>query len=106
MKSVVTPEWHYVEGGKLGEELYMCCGSEFPGEDLARIPTGSTVAAELKQTLDEGRPDAASLSQNESRSGNGVPSGGLAILNSGLTRDSAAKRKRMNEQLRALGYVH
>lgn len=103
MKSVVTPQWHYVQGGKSGHELYACCDDE--QHDLASSSLGSRVTAVFRQLLQQGQP----VTQEAMR----------AMLREHLLRDGIGQRQplpvaserklpnreRMNDQLHALGYV-
>jgi len=49
MKSVVTPQWHYVQGGKSGQALYTCCDDE--QRDLANTALGNTLTSVFRQLL-------------------------------------------------------
>lgn len=98
MQSVVTPKWHYIEGGKLGGELYSCCGNET--KNLAQTKEYASVATVLRSSLDaEGEitpATVAALIQD--------PPGKLQPV-ARKKRQPPSDRRRMNDLLHALGYV-
>lgn len=103
MKSLVTPQWHYVQGGKSGQELYACCGDE--QRDLAATTLGLNLAPVFQQLLQENAPVnsesiRAALRQRLLRAGS--PPAQAVPAN---RQQKVAHRERMNQQLRALGYV-
>jgi len=105
LKSVVTPEWHYIAGGKLGEELYMCCGGEPAGQESSQMGRGSAIGKALQNFLARGRLDKRFFEHSGLQKGPG-PGSRSPEIDARLTKDTAANRERMNRQLRALGYVH
>lgn len=101
MRSLVTPEWHYVEGGRLGEELYRCCGNEI--EDVALSPAGDRVAADFRRALDQNKTITAETIADDARGSVASDRAGGRIVPGKRSNEKA--RQKMNEQLRALGYV-
>lgn len=81
MVSLITPRWHLIVGGKNGEELYACCAAD-DGRNLAAATPA--VAQMLK----------AELQRTETQEAGRRPPGG-----------GPADRERMNDYLKALGYV-
>lgn len=103
MKSVVTMQWHYVQGGKAGQELYACCDGE--QRDLASTAFGASIGSAFQQLLRRSEPvtsDAlrAALRQRI-QDGAAQQPGPVPVNNT----EKLANRKRMNDQLHALGYV-
>lgn len=103
MKSVVTPQWHYVQGGKSGQELYACCDDE--QRDLASTALGAAVSSAFRQLLQQNEPPTseglrAALRQRLLQSALQQPA--PAASNS---QEKVTNRQRMNDQLHALGYV-
>jgi len=103
MKSVVTPQWHYVQGGKSGQALYACCDDE--QRDLASTALGAAVSSTFGQLLQENEPVSSEGFRAALR---------RQLLHSALQRpgeapvsgrQKPANRQRMNDQLHALGYV-
>ncbi|HEV2116396.1 MAG TPA: sulfatase, partial [Terriglobales bacterium] len=104
MKSVVTSQWHYVQGGRSGQELHACCDDE--QHDLASTMLGTVVSAAFRQLLKQGGPLNSDELRAELR--RRILQGGLKQEPETLTFNSKQKvtnRQRMNDQLRALGYV-
>jgi hypothetical protein len=103
MTSVVTPQWHYVKGGKSGQELYPCCNDE--PRDLASTPLGASLSIVFQQMLRGNGPITPELLRSELRERLQQRSlkGGVPALPSG--QQNSANRQRMNDQLHALGYV-
>jgi arylsulfatase A-like enzyme len=104
MRSVVTSQWHYVQGGKSGQELYACCDEE--QHDLASTMLGNVVSAAFRQLLKQGGPLTSDELRAELR--RRLLPGGLKEEPETLPVNSKPKvtnRQRMNDQLRALGYV-
>jgi arylsulfatase A-like enzyme len=101
MKSVVTPDWHYIEGGKLGDELYKCCGNE--SQNVAQNAVDRELvqsfhrAAEQEGPVTPERLELAAKFGGKQRIASDPPA---------KRRADAKQREHMNEQLRALGYVH
>jgi arylsulfatase A-like enzyme len=100
MRSVVTPEWHFIEGGRLGKELYSCCSPEL--ENLASTAQGERVSAAFLKSLDD--EDGLTV----------TPKALTAQLNSGKQALEVIElkhpvneddRKKINDLLHALGYV-
>lgn len=100
MESVVTPQWHYVLGGKRGQELYACCDDE--QRDLATTAMGAAVTPVFRQLLKEDRPLTADAFRTALRERLLRPGTGPADE---LPVKKASNRERMNRQLRALGYA-
>ena len=104
MTSVVTPQWHYVEGGKSGQELYACCGEE--QHDLAATTLGAGISSAFRQLLQKPGPVTsealqAVLRQRLLQAAVQPPSRPAPTP----ARQSISNRQRMNDQLHALGYV-
>ena len=103
MKSVVTPQWHYVEGGKSGQELYACCGEE--QRDLAATPLGSSISSAFRQVLQKPGPVTAEDLQAALRQRVLQTAMGQPAQASNTAPRKVSNRQRMNDQLHALGYV-
>ena len=108
MRSLVTPQWHYIEGGQSGEELYRCCGEEMAACELSQEPERKRAAGVLKNLLDTGRADPAEMvrSQKSTEYAREAVSQGQKKPAANSDTQNAKNRKQMNEQLRALGYAH
>jgi hypothetical protein len=102
VKSLVTPEWHYVEGGKSGQELYACCDDE--QQNLASAALGAALFSTFRQLLQE-KNETLTAESLWSALRQHVLQGALK-QRSGTLHADVANRQRMNEQLRALGYAH
>jgi arylsulfatase A-like enzyme len=97
MKSVVTPGWHYIEGGKLGEELYRCCGDETA--NVAQTSAGRRLATIFRASLDRGmRITRQTLQVAESSSS-------ISDASPMKKQQSSKDRRRISDELRALGYA-
>jgi arylsulfatase A-like enzyme len=96
LKSIVTAKWHYIEGGKFGEELYPCCGNEVSNQ--AASAGGKLMAQDLRQIL--GSTESPRVGIAASAIQQNVPA--RPVLN---PKQLAADRQKMNDQLRALGYT-
>lgn len=103
MKSVVTPQWHYVQGGKSGQELYACCDDE--QRDLAATALGATLAPVFRQLLKEDKPLTADAVRTAVRQRLLRAATGQAEELPVTGQQKATNRERMNRQLHALGYV-
>jgi arylsulfatase A-like enzyme len=102
MKSVVTGQWHYIQGGKSGEELYACCDDE--RRDLSRTMLGSQVATTIRQLLKEAEP----LTSERLRTAVAKATRQRNVIQKPQRMAPAETQKdpqRMDELLRALGYV-
>ena len=100
MRSVVTPDWHFIEGGQRGKELYPCCSPEL--DDRATTPEGQKVSLAFRRTLDDEdgltvTPRALStlLYSSEKEIGRIPPE----------PKFDQRDRRKMNDLLHALGYV-
>ena len=100
MRSVVTPDWHFIEGGQGGKELYPCCSPEL--DDRASSPQGQKISRAFQKTLDDKdglvvtpRALSALLYSSEKELGQ------IQQQPKFDQRD----RRRMNDLLHALGYV-
>jgi len=51
LTSLTTPQWHYIAGGKAGEELFRCCANAPETEEMARTPQGREAAGHFRQVL-------------------------------------------------------
>lgn len=103
MKSVVMPQWHYIQGGKSAQALYACCDDE--QRDLASTPLGLAVNSAFRQLLQTSQPLTsealrAALSQ---RVLHRVPQ--PAPPPATANQQNRTNRRRMNDLLHALGYV-
>ena len=104
MTSVVTSQWHYVEGGKSGQELYPCCGDE--QRDLAATTLGASISSAFRQLLQKPGSITSEALQAVLRQ---------RLLKAAMqpssrpapspARQKISNRQRMNDQLHALGYV-
>jgi arylsulfatase A-like enzyme len=52
LTSMVTPQWHYISGGKAGEELFRCCANQPERENLANTDEGKRVCQAFKKELE------------------------------------------------------
>jgi arylsulfatase A-like enzyme len=52
LTSLTTPQWHYISGGKAGEELFRCCGNAPERDNLAATQEGQRVCQEFKRQLE------------------------------------------------------
>ena len=103
MKSVVTPQWHYVQGGKSGQELYPCCDDE--QRDLASTALGTTLGSAFRQLLQQSQPITSEQLRVALRQR--LLQGTLQQPAPAATNNQqkVTNRQRMNDQLHALGYV-
>lgn len=103
MKSVVTPQWHYVQGGKSGQELYACCDDE--QRDLAPTALGTTLASAFRRLLQQSQPITSEQLRAVLRQR--LQQGTLQQPDTAATNNQqkVTNRRRMNDQLHALGYV-
>jgi arylsulfatase A-like enzyme len=104
MKSAVTTQWHYVQGGKSGQALYACCDDEQREASFTRV--GSQVASVFRQLLREkGRITPSRLgAELTKRDGKGLLQQKREYLHTGGAQKDS-NREHMNDLLRALGYV-
>jgi arylsulfatase A-like enzyme len=51
LTSLTTPQWHYIAGGKAGEELFPCCANAREIEEMTHTPEGSKAAGHLREEL-------------------------------------------------------
>ena len=100
MRSVVTPDWHFIEGGQRGKELYPCCSPEL--DDRATTPEGQKVSLAFRSTLDDEdgltvtpRALSALLYSSEKELDQIPPQ----------PKFDQRERRKMNDLLHALGYV-
>ena len=98
MKSLVTPKWQYIQGGKTGEQLYRCCDDE--KKDLAQ--SQPELAAIFHRALDSDGPVAPQTVYAAAKSAAGGLASSAAQPNK---RPRPGRREQMDDQLRALGYV-
>ena len=52
LTSLTTPQWHYISGGKAGEELFRCCANTPELDNLAHTDEGKRVCQEFKKELE------------------------------------------------------
>ena len=52
LTSITTPQWHYISGGKAGEELFRCCSNAPELDDLANTEEGRRVCQTFKKELE------------------------------------------------------
>jgi arylsulfatase A-like enzyme len=52
LTSITTPQWHYISGGKAGEELFRCCTNAPELDDLANTAEGKRVCQTFKKELE------------------------------------------------------
>lgn len=103
MKSVVTSQWHYVQGGKSGQELYACCDAE--QRDLASTAFGASISSAFQQLLQRSEPvtpDGLRTALRQRLQYGAAKQPGPVPVNN---KEKIAHRERMNDQLHALGYV-
>ncbi len=51
LTSITTPQWHYISGGKAGEELFRCCSNAPELDNLANTEEGKRVCRGFKKEL-------------------------------------------------------
>ncbi|HKW66386.1 MAG TPA: sulfatase-like hydrolase/transferase [Terriglobales bacterium] len=51
LTSITTPQWHYISGGKAGEELFVCCDEEPEQRNLAGTVVGRELAMRFEAEL-------------------------------------------------------
>lgn len=51
MISVTTPDWHYVEGGNKGEQLFHCCELVNEGPDVSSSSEGKKICSQFRDEL-------------------------------------------------------
>ena len=65
LTSVTTNEWHYIAGGKAGEELFRCCGAGRETENVANTAQGKRICESFKKQLElVTEPRLASVPRN------------------------------------------
>lgn len=101
MRSVVTMAWHYIEGGKLGAELYRCCGTENLEQNLLPTAAGKEVQAFFRSAEAAGSPVALDVNTVQPTR---LAAGSLQGAPAPRSKPSRPVNQ-MNEALRALGYV-
>ncbi len=52
LTSLTTPRWHYISGGKAGEELFRCCANTPETDNLANTEEGKRMCREFKKELE------------------------------------------------------
>jgi hypothetical protein len=52
LTSITTPQWHYISGGKAGEELFRCCTNAPELDNLANTDEGKRVCQAFKRELE------------------------------------------------------
>jgi arylsulfatase A-like enzyme len=52
LTSITTPQWHYIAGGKAGEELFSCCSNAPEFDNLANTQEGKRVCQTFKKQLE------------------------------------------------------
>ena len=100
MRSVVTPNWHFIQGGRWGKELYACCAAE--ADNRAPSSEGERLSAAFAATLE----DEDGLRVTPQALSADLKSGTKQVL--ARTREhtsSQDERKKMNDLIRALGYT-
>jgi arylsulfatase A-like enzyme len=103
MKSVVTSQWHYVQGGKSGQELYACCDAE--QHDLASTTFGASISSAFQKLLQRSEPVTPDGFRTALRQRLQYGAAQQPGPVSGNNKEKVAHRERMNDQLHALGYV-
>ena len=98
MKSLVTPQWQYIQGGKTGEDLYRCCGDE--KQDFAQSQTA--LASIFHRALDADGPVTQQTLEAAAKS---TVNASAASTSQGKKTRNKTTREKMNDQLRALGYI-
>ena len=62
LQSVVTPEWHFIQGPD-GPELFRCCDNAIETENMANTPAGRVIALRLAGELNLFREHTSSASR-------------------------------------------
>lgn len=52
LTSITTPQWHYISGGKAGEELFRCCANAPEMDNLANTAEGKRIVQRFKKELE------------------------------------------------------
>jgi arylsulfatase A-like enzyme len=52
LTSITTPQWHYISGGKTGQELFRCCSNTPELDNLANTDEGKRVCQEFQKELE------------------------------------------------------
>jgi hypothetical protein len=52
LTSITTPQWHYISGGKAGEELFRCCANTPEMDNLANTEEGKRLVQQFKKELE------------------------------------------------------
>lgn len=52
LTSITTSQWHYISGGKAGEELFPCCSNTTERENMAHTEQGKRVCQAFKKELE------------------------------------------------------
>jgi len=52
LTSITTPKWHYIAGGKAGEEFFQCCTNAPELDNLANTEEGRRVCRTFKKELE------------------------------------------------------
>ena len=52
LTSLTTSQWHYISGGRAGEELFRCCSNTPEVENLAETHEGKRMVEEFKKQLE------------------------------------------------------
>lgn len=103
LTSVTSSEWHLIVGGKRGEELYACCQGHKEAQDLlAGNPAVAQMLNDELQREEAGESVARDLQGRPPLQKQGAPPGADPHRQK---RDQAADKQKMNDYLKALGYV-
>lgn len=51
LTSITTPQWHYISGGKAGQELFRCCSNTPEMDNLANTDQGKRLCQEFEKEL-------------------------------------------------------
>jgi len=52
LTSITTPQWHFISGGKAGEELFRCCSNAPELNNLANTEEGKRVVQQFKKEVE------------------------------------------------------
>jgi arylsulfatase A-like enzyme len=66
MKSVSSTHWHYIHGGKFGEQLFPCCSNQPEQLNLAGTVFGQELTARFERELDFGSASGSVAGKNRS----------------------------------------
>lgn len=70
MQSISTAHWHYIQGGKFGDQLFACCADEPEKLDLAGTVIGQELKTRFDRELASATSDYVAAAETRASSGN------------------------------------